>query len=169
MTSPSLLGVTPRSELTMAFSIAFKLYESMYHEPTKRITTTKRKEAESIPRFVIRLEQKRSTIGGTDLGNAFQTNWTSVVLHLNLVKHSYIGSPGPYGIETSPKRFNRLLHLCFLNSHKENIIILLRLINSQKKKKNTYNILLNSRFLSLYLFNSCRPYHHSAIEFFRQI
>ena len=29
MTSPSLLGVIPRSELKMAFSIAFKLYESI--------------------------------------------------------------------------------------------------------------------------------------------
>ena len=100
-----------------------------YHEPTKRTNKKNKKRAESIimlPRFVIRLEQKRSTIGGTGLGNAFQTYWTSIVLHLNLVKHSHIGSPRPYGIETSPKRFNRLLHLWFLNFTKQN--------NTYKKK-----------------------------------
>ena len=49
MTSPSLLGVTPRSELTMAFSIAFKLYENIFlGDDDKRTKKKKRKEAESM-------------------------------------------------------------------------------------------------------------------------
>jgi hypothetical protein len=86
ITSPSLLGVTPRFAATIVFSISLRLHSTwVWLHRMKELNNSSalgRLISISLPWLIIWLNKKRSCIWSAYLCNALQVYWSSVVLNL---------------------------------------------------------------------------------------